>query len=143
MDNVIKAPKNEEEHKDTDKQINNALFGSSETRRFASVLLRLPQVFDFKVWSYPAVAICFQSSDKVAEIVTKKRKNLGGETTTNTTWSSWMDNIIEAPKNEQEYKDIDEQINNAIYGPRNTRRRLPIFEEIGLSMNKVDDIVVS
>ncbi|KAL5856122.1 hypothetical protein ACOSQ4_005924 [Xanthoceras sorbifolium] len=84
-------------------------------------------------------ATIFQEfSDKVVEEMYEKRKSPGDETTTNTTWSPWMDNIIETPKNEEECRQIEERINNAIYGLRKTHRRLPVFEEICPSMNEDD-----
>ncbi|KAL5856123.1 hypothetical protein ACOSQ4_005925 [Xanthoceras sorbifolium] len=71
-----------------------------------------------------------------------KRRKSHGETSTSTTttannnnssttttWSPWMDNVIKTPKNEEERKDTDKQINNALYESSKTCR-LPVFEEI-------------
>lgn len=45
------------------------------------------------------------------------------------TWSPFMDNIVEMPITKKEKKDLDRQINDALYGERKIRR-LSVFQKM-------------
>ncbi|KAI9182704.1 hypothetical protein LWI28_028052 [Acer negundo] len=119
MDNIIETPKTKVDQKESNEQINKALYGSS------NIIRRLP-VFE---------EICSSRKETLVEIMSTCKTSRSTTTTrdsdrTSTTWSLRMDNIIETPKTEVDQKESNEQINKALYGSSNIIRRLPVFEEI-------------
>ncbi|KAK1558651.1 hypothetical protein Q3G72_005076 [Acer saccharum] len=79
-------------------------------------------------------------NNKVVEIMSTGKTSPNTTTTndsgcTTTDWFPSMDSIIETPKTEEERKEIDEHINNTLYGSGRITPRLPVFEEICPSTN--------